>query len=97
MSQEIPAVLRLKIVTSKKLLVETETMGVSLPSLDGYIGILPGHRPLVVALGDGEISYKLKQKEIKLEVSGGYAEVHPDRVLVFTDQVSKDVDRSGAR
>jgi len=96
MSQEIPALLKLKVVTSKKLLVDTETPSVSLPSLDGYIGILPGHRPLVAALGDGEISYMLKQKEIKLEISGGYAEIHPDRVLVFTDRVSKDVDRSDA-
>jgi len=96
MSQEIPSVLKLKIVTSKKLLVDAETPAVSLPSLDGYIGILPGHRPLVAALGEGEISYTLKQKEVKLKVSGGYAEVQPNRVLVFTDQVSKDVDRSDA-
>lgn len=63
MSQNIPSSLQLKIVTPGKLLVETEAEEVQLPGLDGYLGILPGHRPLVTILGEGEIIYRKNTEE----------------------------------
>lgn len=85
MTQNLPPSLRLKVIAPQKLLVDEEVREVSLPSLEGYLGILPGHRPLFLALGKGRITYYAAQKEEKLSVQGGYAEILPDRVLVFTE------------
>lgn len=84
MSKELPGSLHLKVITPQKLLVDIEVKAVSLPSLEGYIGVLPGHRPLLTALGKGWITYRLDQKEEKFSVEGGFADVSAEKVLVFT-------------
>ncbi len=89
MSQNLPASLRLEVIAPRKLLLDLDVQEVSLPSLEGYIGILPGHRPLFTALGKGRITYKVTVTERSLSVQGGYAEVQPERVLVFTE-LAKD-------
>lgn len=85
MSENIPASLRLKILTAHKLLAEEVVPEIVLPGLDGCLGILPGHRPLMTALGKGAIRFSSGGSERKFHVSGGYAEILPDRVLVFTE------------
>lgn len=90
MTNNLPSSLRLKVISSRNLLVDEEVQEVSLPSLEGYLGILPGHRPLVLALGEGEITYHLAGKEEGLSVQGGYAEVLPEEVLVFTESIEDE-------
>lgn len=89
MSQNLPVSLRLEVIAPRKLLLDQDVQEVSLPSLEGYIGILPGHRPLFTALGKGRIIYKYAGKERSLPVQGGYAEIQPGKVLVFTE-LAKD-------
>jgi F-type H+-transporting ATPase subunit epsilon len=89
MSQNLPSSLHLKIITPRLLLADTDVDEVSIPSLEGLIGVLPGHRPLVVALGYGTLAYRLGTSEESFAVKGGYAEILPDKVLVFTE-VSAD-------
>jgi F-type H+-transporting ATPase subunit epsilon len=86
MSQDLPTSLKLRVISSKELLVDEEVLEVSLPGLEGYLGILPGHRPLFVALGRGQLAYGGTKKRNELAVQGGYAEILPDRVLVFTEK-----------
>ena len=99
MIQKLPSSLRLKVIAPRKLLVDEEIRELSLPSLDGYLGILPGHRPLFLALGAGRITYRVAEKEEILSVQGGYAEVLPERVLVFTelseDETEKPIEGRG--
>ena len=78
------AAILLKVITPRRILSETEAEEVSLPGLDGQIGILPGHRPMVVALGEGTLTFRSGTESESYEVRGGYAEVQGDRVLVFT-------------
>jgi F-type H+-transporting ATPase subunit epsilon len=85
MNQSLPSSLLLKVITPQELLVEADVQEVVLPGLDGYLGILPGHRPLLTALGKGKISYRKDRQEKGFSVQGGYAEILPDRVLVFTE------------
>jgi len=85
MSLNLPSSIQLKIVTPSKLLAETEAQEITLPSLDGYLGILPGHRPLLTAVGKGAITYRKAGKEEHFYVCGGYAEIFPEKVLVFTE------------
>jgi F0F1-type ATP synthase epsilon subunit len=56
MSGDEASALRLKIITPKRLLADVEAESVSIPSLEGEIGILPGHRPLVVGIGKGRVA-----------------------------------------
>jgi F-type H+-transporting ATPase subunit epsilon len=99
MTQKLPSSFRLKVIAPRKLLVDEEVQELSLPSLDGYLGILPGHRPLFLALGTGRITYLVAEKEEILSVQGGYAEVLPEKVLVFTelseDENEKPVEGRG--
>jgi F-type H+-transporting ATPase subunit epsilon len=90
MSQDLPTSLKLKVISPSDLLIDEEVLEVSLPSLEGYLGILPGHRPLFVALGRGILTYKRSDKQNELPVQGGYAEVLPDRVLVFTEKAKDE-------
>lgn len=93
MSQDLPASLKLKVISPTDLLVDEEVLEVSLPSLEGYLGILPGHRPLFVALGQGLLIYKRSNKQGELPVQGGYAEILPDRVFVFIEKAKDEKNR----
>jgi F-type H+-transporting ATPase subunit epsilon len=85
MSESLPSALRLRVITSHQVLVDEDVDEVSIPSLEGYLGILPGHRNLLVALGKGFIGYGKAQAKKQLQVKGGYARVQPDSLLVFTE------------
>jgi len=84
MSESLPSSFRLKVITPRRLLAEADVQEASIPSLEGLIGILPGHRPLMIALGRGTLTYRQGTNEESFEVDGGYAEIMPDQVLVFT-------------
>ncbi len=84
MSESLPSSFRLKVITPRRLLAEADVQEASIPSLEGLIGVLPGHRPLMVALGRGTLTYRQGTNEESFEVDGGYAEILPDQVLVFT-------------
>jgi F-type H+-transporting ATPase subunit epsilon len=93
MSLDLPTTLKLKVISPSELLVDEEVQEVFLPSLEGLLGIYPGHRPLFVALGQGTLTYKRVGKETQLPVQGGIAEVLPDRVLVFIKQDKDENDQ----
>jgi F-type H+-transporting ATPase subunit epsilon len=85
MNQNFPLSLSLRVITPHKLLVDADVAEVTLPSLEGCLGILPGHRPLFTALGRGPLTYRMATGDKKLFVRGGYAEIQPGKVLVFTE------------
>lgn len=85
MSEKAPDRFRLRVVTSKSLLVETDADEAQIPTIDGLIGVFPNHRPFIVALGRGTLSYRQAAYEERFEIDGGYAEIGPDSVLVFTE------------
>ena len=93
MTNSLPSSIRLKVISPRKVLVDEEVQEISLPGLEGYVGILPGHRPLLLALGEGDITYRLAGREESLAVQGGYAEVLPEKVLVFTDLIKNETQQ----
>ncbi len=86
MSEEKALRLHLHVVTPRRLLVDAAVDEARIPGLDGQIGILPGHRPLMLALGAGPIVFRQGTVEETFEIEGGTAEILADRVLVFTSQ-----------
>ncbi len=95
MSDGRAATLHLKVVTPRRLLVETEVEAVFLPSLEGQIGVLPGHRPLFVGIGKGKLIFRESGGEESVTVRGGYAQVQPEKVVVMTE-VGEDDDSGDA-
>ena len=97
MNQNLPSLLRLTVITPLKLLVDEEVETVSLPSLEGYLGVFPGHRPLFLTLGEGKITYRVGQKEDHLAVQGGYAEILPERVVIFAEAGENETEQSAEK
>ena len=77
--------LHLQIITPDKLLVRDDADQVQIPGKNGYLGILPGHAPLITELMIGEISYTQGGATHYLAVAWGFAEVLPDKVTILAD------------
>ena len=95
MSDALPATIHLKVVTPRRLLAEADVEAVFLPTLEGQIGVLPGHRPLFVGMGRGKIIYRERGSEDSVSIRGGYAQVQPEKVVVMTE-VGEDDEAGGA-
>jgi F-type H+-transporting ATPase subunit epsilon len=76
---------QLEIVTPEKKVVETTATEAQIPGKNGYLGILPGHAPLITELAVGEITYRANSTEHVLAVAWGFAEVLPDKVTILAE------------
>jgi F-type H+-transporting ATPase subunit epsilon len=85
MSEGKAGTLHLKVVSPRRLLAEADVEAVFLPTLEGQIGVFPGHRPLFVGIGKGKLVYREDGSEEAVRVQGGYAQVQPERVVVMTE------------
>ena len=89
---------QLEIVTPEKKVVETKAEEIQIPGKNGYLGVLPGHAPLITELAVGEISFRENSTEQRLAVAWGFAEVLPDKVTILAETAERpaeiDVDRA---
>jgi|SRR5579859_2610907 len=90
---------KLEIVTPEKKVVDTAAEEVQIPAKNGYLGVLPGHAPLITELSVGEITYREASAEQKLAVAWGFAEVLPDKVTILAESAEKpsEIDVARAR
>jgi F-type H+-transporting ATPase subunit epsilon len=79
----IPAHLQLEIVSADRSLVKEQVDEVQIPGADGYLGILPGHTPLLTTLQVGTLWYRQGQEKHYIAIAFGFAEVQPDRVTIL--------------
>jgi F-type H+-transporting ATPase subunit epsilon len=90
--------LHLEVVTPERRVVEASTPQVQLPGSDGFLGILPGHAPLLTELGIGELSFEEGGSTRYCAIFTGYAEVLPDRVIALAEAAERpeeiDVERA---
>ncbi len=91
---------QLEIVTPEKKVVETSAAEeVQIPGKNGYLGILPGHAPLITELAVGEVSFRENATEQHLAVAWGFAEVLPNKVTILAETAERpseiDVKRAG--
>ncbi len=77
--------LQLLVVTPERKAVEAEADEVELPGSEGYLGILPGHTPLITLLKPGVLSFRRAGRSEAFAVSSGFAEIAADRVSVLVD------------
>ena len=79
----------LELVSPEKLLLSRQVEMATLPAVEGEMGVLPGHSPMIVALKGGVIRVRENGAETeKLFVAGGFAEVAPERVTVLADEAT---------
>jgi F-type H+-transporting ATPase subunit epsilon len=83
-----------EVVTPERIVYTNEVEMVVAPTIDGEIGILPLHAPLVGALKAGEVRVKFGDTTEWFAISGGYVQVHEDKVIILADQavVASQID-----
>jgi F-type H+-transporting ATPase subunit epsilon len=86
--------IQLEIVTPERLAYEDEVDMVLVPGIDGELGILPHHTPLVSLLGVGELKIRKGAEEESFAIAGGFLQVRPDKVVVMaeTAEIGSDID-----
>jgi len=95
----LPEHIHLEIVTPERQLFSGPVDDVTVPSNTGYLGILPGHAPLLAELGIGEISYGVGGRREFMSCSWGFVEVLPDRVVVLAQAAERasEIDEKRAQ
>jgi F-type H+-transporting ATPase subunit epsilon len=90
--------LELELVTPERQLIKEQVEEVQIPGKDGYLGVLPGHAPLLTELGTRFMYYVTGGRRWYFALHGGFAEVLPDRVRVLANAAERaeeiDVERA---
>lgn len=91
--------LQLDIVTPERRVLSEAVETTTIPGLNGELGILPGHTPLISQLKTGILTYTQEGRTSQLHVSGGFVEVRDDRVSVLAEVAERpeEIDASQAR
>src|SRR2546421_2237475 len=97
----MPDSIALVIVTPEKQLLQQNVADVQMPGENGYLGILPGHAPLMTELGIGELSYHDSggKERAHIAIIRGFAEVLPERVTILaeTAERAEEIDLQRAK
>ena len=86
--------LLLEIVTPERLAYSDTVDSVQLPGIEGELGVLPHHAPLVSMLGVGELRIRKGGVEESFAIAGGFLQVRPDKVVVMaeTADLASEID-----
>jgi F-type H+-transporting ATPase subunit epsilon len=89
----------LTVATPERQLVDERTSEATIPARSGYIGVLPGHAPLLSELGSGVMTWMQGGQTKRMAVMGGFVEVLGDRVRVLADEAKpkEEIDSAKAR
>jgi F-type H+-transporting ATPase subunit epsilon len=92
------ATFKLEIVTPEKMVFSGEVNAVLAWGVEGQLGILPHHAPLMTMLQPGDLVIKKGSEEDTLTISGGFLEVRPDKVIVLADacERAEEIDETRA-
>jgi F-type H+-transporting ATPase subunit epsilon len=87
-----------ELATPTRMLVTAEVDEVVAPGVEGYFGVLPGHAAFLTMLRPGEVTYRSGQTEHRVVVTGGFAEVRAERVIILAENAERpeEIDRERA-
>ena len=90
--------LRLEIVTPEAKTFSDNVDSVVIPGVEGEIGVLPMHAPLMTLLEPGELRVMKNGEETRLAVGEGFVEITQEKIAVLTDMAVKEseIDESAA-
>lgn len=85
---------RLEIVTAERLSFADDVNVLVAPGIEGQLGILPHHAPLMTMLQPGELLIRKGSEEIYWAITGGFLEVRPDKVVILADtcELAEEID-----
>lgn len=91
--------IQLEIITPERRVLSETVEAVTVPGLNGELGILPGHTPLIAQLRTGVLSYTQGGTARRLHVSGGFVEVSEDHVSILADVAERpeEINAANAR
>jgi F-type H+-transporting ATPase subunit epsilon len=89
--------LKIDVVTAERVVYSEEVDAVIAPGMEGQLGILPHHAPLMTTLQAGELVIRKGGQEDSLAISGGFLEVRPDHIIVLADQAERAEEIDVAR
>src|ERR687895_887562 len=84
----------LEIVTPERQVFSEQVDSVVCPGVEGELGVLPHHAPLLTTLGIGELRIRRGGEEEFFAIAGGFLQVRPDKVVVMaeTADMASDID-----
>ena len=89
--------IQLEIVTPERLVVNEAVDYIEIPGKTGYLGVLPGHAPLISELAAGELSYRTGNQTKRVAVAWGFAEVLQTKVTVLAETAERAEEIDTAR
>ena len=84
--------IKLDIVAAEGVVWSGDVEEVIAPGVEGQLGILPHHAPLMTTLQAGELRAKVGGEEVCIVISGGFLEVRPDKVVILADAAERAED-----
>jgi F-type H+-transporting ATPase subunit epsilon len=79
--------LRLDVATPEQLLISQQVEMVTAPGSEGEFGVLPGHCPFFTSLRQGTLRYEVGGRTTEISISGGFAHVADNHVIILADSV----------
>ena len=91
--------LNLEVLTPERKVISVQVEEITVPGIDGELGVLPNHTPMISQLQTGVLTYRQGGEKRSLHVSGGFVEVLPDQVSVLSDVAERpeEIDPERAR
>ena len=81
--------LDIEIVTAEKTIFSGHASLIQIPGIEGELGILPSHAPIITELDPGEVLIKNEKEVLSLVLSGGFVEVFNDKVTILADAAER--------
>ncbi len=75
--------MRLCVLSMAGRQLQADTESITAPALDGSLGIMKGHAPMIAALKKGIISYRQGDKTLSYPIEGGVLEVCDDQITIL--------------
>ena len=91
------ATTRLEIVTAERVVFSEDVDVVIVPGIEGQLGVLPHHAPLMTTLEPGELLVRRGGEDFYLAITGGFVEVRPDRIIILADAAERAEEIDVAR
>jgi len=92
------ATMKLEIITPEEKTFSDDVDFVTLPGVEGEMGIYPNHIPLMTQVSHGEIAVKKGKEDFFLAIGEGFAKITGDNVSILTDMAihSAEIDEAAA-
>ena len=78
--------MKVDIISAERIIYSDDVDSIIVPGIEGYLGILPHHAPLMTAIKSGDITIRKDGVDTNLSVTGGFIEVMDNKVTVLADE-----------